>query len=70
MIILSFEYGILLVLAFLLSILSIEGTEYFFDKSISGRIEYSKNWATGKLEDLADVRLNKQHLLVSLAMSF
>ena len=44
--------------------------KYFFDKSISGRIEYSKNWATGKLEDLADVRLNKQHLLVSLAMSF
>ncbi len=44
--------------------------KYFFDKTISGRIEYSKNWATGKLEDLADVRLNKQHLLVSLAMNF
>ena len=51
--------------------LQVQGFDkYFFDKSISGRVEYSKNWGTGKLEDLSDVRLNKQHLLVSLAMSF
>ena len=43
---------------------------YFFDKNISGRVEYSKNWGTGVLEDTSDVRLNKQHLLVSLAMNF
>jgi hemolysin activation/secretion protein len=51
--------------------LQVQGFDkYFFDKSISGRVEYSKNWGTGKLEDLSDVRLNKQHSLVSLAMSF
>ncbi len=44
--------------------------KYFFQKAISGKVEYSKNWGTGKLEDLSDVRLNKQHLLVSLAMNF
>ncbi len=43
---------------------------YFFDKNISGKVEYSKNWATGVLEDTSDIRLNKQHLLVSLAMNF
>ena len=42
----------------------------FFDKNISAKIEYSKNWATGVLEDVSDVRLNKQHLLVNLAMNF
>ena len=42
----------------------------FFQKTISGKVEYSKNWATGKLEDLSDVRLRKQHLLVLLAMNF
>ena len=51
--------------------MNIQGFDkYFFEKSISGRVEYSKNWATGKIEDLSDVRLNKQHLLVSLAMNF
>ena len=44
--------------------------KYFFNKRVSARVEYSKNWATGKLEDLSDVRLNKQHLLVSMAMTF
>lgn len=44
--------------------------KYFFNKRISARVEYSKNWATGKLEDLSDVRLNKQHLLVTMAMTF
>ena len=43
---------------------------YFFDKNISAKVEYSKNWATGVLEDVSDVRLNKQHLLVNLAMNF
>ena len=51
--------------------LEVSGNDkYFFDKRISARVEYSKNWATGKLEDLSDVRLNKQHLLVSMAMNF
>ena len=44
--------------------------KYFFDKNVSAKVEYSKNWATGVLEDVSDVRLNKQHLGVSLAMSF
>ncbi len=43
---------------------------YFFNKNVSAKIEYSKNWATGVLEDVSDVRLNKQHLLVNLAMTF
>ncbi len=43
---------------------------FFFDKKISGKIEYSKNWATKKLEDLSDIRLNNQHLFVSLATNF
>ncbi len=44
--------------------------EYFFNKNISAKVEISKNWATGVLEDISDVRLNKQHLLVNLAMTF
>ena len=44
--------------------------KYFFDKNISAKVEYSKNWATGVLEDVSDVRLNKQHLGVNLAMTF
>ncbi len=44
--------------------------KYFFSKNVSAKLEYSKNWATGKLEDLSDVRLNKQHLGVNLAMTF
>lgn len=44
--------------------------KYFFNKNISAKIEYSKNWATGVLEDVSDVRLNKQHLGVNLAMTF
>ena len=51
--------------------LKVSGTDkYFFDKNISAKIEYSKNWATGVIEDVSDVRLNKQHLLVNLAMNF
>ncbi len=42
----------------------------FFEKNVSAKIEYSKNWATGVLEDVSDVRLNKQHLGVNLAMTF
>ena len=44
--------------------------KYFFEKNVSAKVEYSKNWATGVLEDVSDVRLNKQHLGVSLAMTF
>ena len=51
--------------------LKVDGIDsYFFDKNISAKVEYSKNWATGVLEDVSDVRLNKQHLLVNLAMNF
>ncbi len=46
------------------------GDNSFFDKNISGRLELSKTWATQKLEDLSDVRLNKHQVLVSLAMNF
>ena len=44
--------------------------EYFFDKSITAKIELSKNWATSNLEDVSEVRLNKHHLLVNMAMRF
>ena len=46
------------------------GDEYFFDKRITAKIELSKNWATSNLEDVSDVRLNKRHLLVTMAMRF
>ena len=44
--------------------------EYFFDKNISAKIEYSKNWATGNIENVSSVRLNREHLLVTMAMRF
>jgi hemolysin activation/secretion protein len=44
--------------------------EYFFDKSISAKVEYSKNWATGNIENTSSVRLNREHLLVTMAMRF
>jgi hemolysin activation/secretion protein len=44
--------------------------EYFFDKSITAKIELSKNWGTSNLEDVSEVRLNKHHLLVNMAMRF
>ncbi len=43
---------------------------YFFDKSISGKVELSKNWATSNFEDVSDVRLNKRQMFVRLSMSF
>ena len=46
------------------------GDNYFFDKSISGKVEISKNWATSNLEDTSDVRLNKQQIFVRLSMNF
>ena len=44
--------------------------EYFFDKSISAKVEFSKNWATGNIENTSSVRLNREHLLVTMAMRF
>jgi len=44
--------------------------EYFFDKTVSGKVELSKNWATTNIEDVSDTRLNRQQLLVTLAMRF
>ena len=44
--------------------------EYFFDKNISAKIEYSKNWATGNIQDISSVKLNREHLLVTMAMRF
>jgi hypothetical protein len=44
--------------------------EYFFKKNISAKVEYSKNWATSNLEDVSSVRLNREHLLVTMAMRF
>ena len=43
---------------------------YFFDKSISGKVERSKNWATSNFEDVSDVRLNKRQMFVRLSMNF
>ena len=44
--------------------------QYFFEKNISARVEYSKNWATANIEDVSSVRLNREHLLVTMAMRF
>ena len=44
--------------------------DYFFKKNISAKVEYSKNWATSNLEDVSSVRLNREHLLVTMAMRF
>ena len=41
-----------------------------FEKNISARVEYSKNWATANIEDVSSVRLNREHLLVTMAMRF
>ena len=48
----------------------LENDEYFFEKNISAKVEYSKNWATGNIEDVSSVRLNREHLLVTMAMDF
>ena len=44
--------------------------EYFFDKNISAKVEYSKNWATSNLEDISSVKLNREHLLVTMSMRY
>ena len=44
--------------------------QYFFEKNVSARVEYSKNWATANIEDVSSVRLNREHLLVTMAMRF
>jgi len=46
------------------------GDDYFFDKNISAKVEYSKNWATGNIEHVSDTRLNKRQMLVTMAMRF
>ena len=43
---------------------------YFFDKNISAKVEYSKNWATSNLEDISSVKLNREHLLVTMSMRY
>ena len=46
------------------------GDEFFFEKTISAKVELSKNWATSNIEDVSDVRLNRQQMLVTMAMRF
>ena len=46
------------------------GDNYFFEKNISAKVEISKNWASRNTEDVSDVRLNKHHLLLTMAMRF
>ena len=46
------------------------GDDYFFNKTISAKVEISKSWATSNIEDVSDVRLNKRHMLVTMAMRF
>ncbi len=51
--------------------LDISGKDtYFFEKNISTKIEFSKTWATQRMEDVSDVRLNKHQALVTMAMNF
>ena len=42
----------------------------FFGKNIYGKAEYSKTWATKKIEQLSDIRLNNNQIAVKLAMTF
>ena len=49
----------------------IEGHDNFvFGKNISAKAEISKTWATKKIEELSDARLNKEQLLLTLALDF
>ena len=41
-----------------------------FGKNIYGKAEYSKTWATKKIEQLSDIRLNNNEIAVKLAMTF
>ena len=41
-----------------------------FGKNIYGKAEYSKTWATKKIEQLSDIRLNNNQIAVKLAMTF
>lgn len=51
--------------------LKINGNDkFFFDKNITAKIEFSKTWATKRIEDLSDVRMKKHQALVSLAMTY
>ncbi len=51
--------------------LEVSGNDkYFFDKNISAKVEYSKNWATSNLEDISSVKLNREHLLVTMSMRY
>ena len=45
-------------------------TSFFFYKSITAKAEITKTWATGFVEEVSDVRLNKEQVLLSLAMTF
>ena len=44
--------------------------KFFFYKSITAKAEITKTWATGFVEEVSDVRLNKEQVLLSLAMTF
>ena len=46
------------------------GDDFFFDKNIYGKAEFSKTWATKKIEDQSDIRLNNNQVAVKLAMAF
>ena len=46
------------------------GDYFFFDKNIYGKAEFSKTWATKKIEDQSDIRLNNNQVAVKLAMAF
>ena len=35
--------------------------KYFFDKSLTAKAEITKTWATGFVEEVSDVRLNKNN---------
>lgn len=51
--------------------LKVDGIDkYFFDKNITAKIEFSKTWATKRIEDLSDVRMKKHQALISLAMTY
>ena len=43
---------------------------YFIDKSVTGKFEFSKNWASSDLERTYDTRFSNNQMFLKLAMNF
>jgi len=43
---------------------------YFINKSVNGKFEFSKNWASSDLERTYDTRFSNNQMFLKLAMNF